>query len=819
MPAVTFYDPAVIDDLLDRCRLLFGPDFALRDADRLAEMRQAIHDEEPGAELDLEGWLDPHLERLIDATPQFHDAEISRSLLKVVAAVLLNQLLDGDPAEAWRAAQRMLSSGMAPAEARCALIAVLGAFLTAAAHGEELSSAELAMQYDALPDGMHATVFNAVLDTLEERPGIDLDTLIDLVGERCGAESEGPDGGYAGLVGEVVEELTDRGDGPLLTLPDGRMVFLPAAAAGKAFTHVVTEEELIAEQINATIDLAPLVGHYDLGLDGPIEDAAGAGEAEPSTDRDERRIASFLDSNEDGTSGWVLGGPDGWLATYSTGETIAFRASMKGHLTIQAVPDPEPIAPALVTALRSTFDSDPAHHESGVAVSVLIARMLLADPDVFASPGSPLSALVGAAGLRTYGAYVVETDAQIEAIDRLVARSEIFEAFGPSMGPRVADVMALLDEPTPTRDQLERALVTITAEGALAPLAAQLFLDGGAGIGRSRARTEAESRDHAIAVAGRVERLADQLAEVARNPKGQVAVHVLRARAAEHRGDPIEAEARLAQAQKADRRDPHVIDLVGWYASDRGDWVEAHAALVQFGLDDALTTFVVSLNRTMDRRFPRNGKCFCGSGKKFKACHLGRPEAIPLAERAPWLWMKAVAFLNRSTTFAGPALAEMAGRMLGDDGFALDEPFDLEDVSAVMNDPVTADLLLVEEGWFAQFLAARGPLLPADERALAAEWVPITRSVYDVLAVTDTTTLVRDTIADREIEVAKIRHAKVSDLFVGRVVPDGEGGHLLLGHGVCVHEDNDLAEVQQWVGDHDLDALADLVAGNDRVGV
>ncbi len=815
MSSDTLYAAAVIDDTTDRCQFLFGPEFFATDAHQLAELRQAVLDEKPLAKVDLEEWVGPHIDRLIESMAVFEDATIPRPLLHAVISVLVNQLLDDDPPEAWRAAQRMLAKRLTPDDARLSLIVTLGAFLTSAAQDHEISHDDLVFAYDALPAAVSREVVNAVIDSLHEQPGSNLEELILGVEQRCGGETGVNAGGLADPVRDVIEELEVDGDGPLVTLSDGRMVFLPAVADGQTFTHVLTDTDLLAESIDASVDLVALVGHYELGLDGPIHDPL---DDESEGDSEGERRLDFSWSSADGVDNCVLSGPGGWLGEYLAGQTITFRASLAGHVAVETISATPAVNVDLVAVLRSAYESEPTHEESGIPVNQWLARVFLSDPHAFRQPQAPLSTLIEAGGLRTYDGHVVETDDQILAIDRRNARAETLEVFGPLVGPRVVDVMQLLDDSAPSRERLDRALTTITAEGVLAPLVAQLLLEGGSGIGRERARTEAERQDYAALVAGRIERLADRLAEVARTPQGWVAVHVLRARASEHRGDPITAEAHVGRAQEADRRSPDVADLVGWYASDRGNWVVSEAALSFARMDDDLTGFMSSLTRTLDRRHPRNAKCFCGSGKKFKACHLGQPDTIPLSERAPWLWMKAVAFLTRSATFAGPALAEMAGRMLGEDGWDLDEPFDLSDVSAVMDDPVTADLLLVEEGWFERFLAARGPLLPADERELARAWLPLTRSVYDVLAVTDSTTVVRDTLADCEIAVAKIRHAKVEDLFVGRVVPDGQGGHLLLGHGVCVHEDNDLADVQRWVRESDLDALATFVGGNDRVG-
>ena len=51
-----------------------------------------------------------------------------------------------------------------------------------------------------------------------------------------------------------------------------------------------------------------------------------------------------------------------------------------------------------------------------------------------------------------------------------------------------------------------------------------------------------------------------------------------------------------------------------------------------------------------------------------------------------------------------------------------------------LSDPITLDLVLHEGGWFASFLAERGPLLPEDEALLATSWLLTDRSIYEVVS-------------------------------------------------------------------------------------
>lgn len=94
------------------------------------------------------------------------------------------------------------------------------------------------------------------------------------------------------------------------------------------------------------------------------------------------------------------------------------------------------------------------------------------------------------------------------------------------------------------------------------------------------------------------------------------------------------------------------------------------------------------------------------------------------------------------------------------------------------------DVVLHEGGWFEQFLADRGPLLPADEALLAASWMLVERTVYEVVAVEPGKGVrVRDLRTGDEIDVTErtfSRAAAVGWLVCGRAVPDG-AGHQFVG--------------------------------------
>ena len=123
---------------------------------------------------------------------------------------------------------------------------------------------------------------------------------------------------------------------------------------------------------------------------------------------------------------------------------------------------------------------------------------------------------------------------------------------------------------------------------------------------------------------------------------------------------------------------------------------------------------------------PRNDPCWCGSGRKFKACHLRQPQAATLLDRARWLYAKGIVYALES---GWASLVEILSE-IRTAGIASEEV-----AHEVVNDGLVLDVALFEGGVFAEYLAARGHLLPADELLLAQQWLLTQRSAYEVIEV------------------------------------------------------------------------------------
>jgi tetratricopeptide (TPR) repeat protein len=248
------------------------------------------------------------------------------------------------------------------------------------------------------------------------------------------------------------------------------------------------------------------------------------------------------------------------------------------------------------------------------------------------------------------------------------------------------------------------------------------------------------------------------------------ALRWLRGRANERLGDVTRAEADYEAAESLDPQWGLALVDLARYASDRGDADRGLALLRRAGApaDDTLVRLLERFQVGPRTDLGRNDPCWCGSGRKYKQCHLYREE-VPLEERAEWLYQKAGTFLADDYRRAAMVTVAQARAQYSDGPYALLDALDA---------PLVADAVLFEGGGFAEFLATRGSLLPADERRLADQWLLVERSLYEIERVhLDRGCVVRDVRTGDVHEVRErkaTRTLKEGELVCGRVVPAGD---------------------------------------------
>src|SRR5690606_1232143 len=152
---------------------------------------------------------------------------------------------------------------------------------------------------------------------------------------------------------------------------------------------------------------------------------------------------------------------------------------------------------------------------------------------------------------------------------------------------------------------------------------------------------------------------------------------LLLARHLEAAGDTFGAEAALEAAVRSDPDFGPALAELAWYASDRGDADRAVALLRRAGFpeDTPVVAFHAALGRSAEA-VGRNDPCPCGSGRKYKQCHLGRME-LTVPERVRWLLFKLIGYVNRSA---------QNSRLVGLAASAMWDDFEIEDMARMRQD-------------------------------------------------------------------------------------------------------------------------------------
>ncbi|MBW0116596.1 SEC-C metal-binding domain-containing protein, partial [Pseudonocardia abyssalis] len=542
------------------------------------------------------------------------------------------------------------------------------------------------------------------------------------------------------------ELLLDAGDeamldpsSPITLLAPEVVVHAPELMAGAVLTHRLTAEEREGGFLVLDVDLAgfvrvpaPHVGDEHLDVD-----------------------------DVDGELSWI--GPEDWLAALPADALLAVRVTADGGVELSVL-DADPVVPPdLLARVRTAYEAElDSPDEPGLPVSAenLVLGARVADRAVFASPVPPLSELAAAAGLERRGPEFAHAESVWAAGEEADRHWRLIDRLGTDGAATTAlEALDLLADPAGDPGTLRRALELLQEPDVLVAVTEELLVDGDA----ERLAAYVVLADRMVAAAGT-------------SPRAAVA-RWMAAAAAERDGRVLDAESHLRAACSEAEGWPFVEDRLAWYESDRGHAAAATGRWRSIGTpdDDPDLAFAARAASGLGAEPGRNEPCWCGSGRKYKQCHSGRPMSPPLAERVGWLWRKSIAYLERRGGTAEEDLIDYASWRAGDAG----------DLDAAYVDPFTADAALHEGGWFAQFLTERGPLLPADEAALGASWLDADRALYEVLAVRPGDGLdVRDRRGGEAVTITERTASttvEVGALLCARAVPDGGGGHRFVG--------------------------------------
>lgn len=590
---------------------------------------------------------------------------------------------------------------------------------------------------------------------------------------------------------DMLTDVLDQDVALVLPLADERWAWIPALLDKRIFTHRLTPVETEHDMIAFGPDLAPLSILTESETYQRLTDGSSVA-----------HVSSFLDGDVLAKRGVpptaleddaVLLLEPGRLAALDVraGDLVGLRVTADGfELAAAGELSTCDIGPKLAALLEERPDRPEM-------LDVAVWTVCAGDDSLFCEPVAPLGDLLLAGGLAHAGDWVALGGFDFSAW-RLEGRIKTIEArYGLGDDEALAvlvtvqlyeQTLDLLEAVTSAQEDSEvRELAGIGSQSPPrrnpAPGSGGLELNADRSTVRATVRATMEflaepavaaavlaetslDQDRAAAALGLFAESVEPLASRVSRP----ALRWLRAKAYERLGDVERAEETYRAAESLDPSWPLTLLALARYASDRGDAERGLALLHRAGAprDHELVRLLERFRPASRPGLGRNQPCWCGSGRKYKVCHLGR-EQLPLAERAAWLYQKAAADLVDNAF--GPLLIETIRARAQ----YWDSPDALE---WAIQDGLACDAVLFEGGAFADFLAVRGSLLPDDERLLAEQWLLVERSVHEVVSVRRGEGMTLRDVRTGDVHVVRERTAsrqvKAGELYCARVVPAGD---------------------------------------------
>jgi hypothetical protein len=451
----------------------------------------------------------------------------------------------------------------------------------------------------------------------------------------------------------------------------------------------------------------------------------------------------------------------------SAGELVVVRHA-HSKIVVEVAPEIEP-DDEVIAQVQLAYEAEYAAAGLPVPFDDLVVYLLAEDSEWFDTPRPPLSELVRAAGLEIHGneiaadesvwragaavrrlscvAHLARDDEQCDAGFRILEAFEAVTRDDPH-GPEITVDAAYL-----------RHTLDLMADPELLSIVTDQFFLG-------------EDEPAAVAAAAG---FASRLTAAASRPLQHATAAWLSAIVSERRGDPLAAAEALADSVRHSSDFSPAVDRLAWTRADQGRAAEAKAlwSRVQAPDHPDLTCVeAATAGPTIPgaARMRRNDPCWCGSGRKYKVCHLRVTELPPLPDRFGWMLRKPIGYLERRGDPVVDVVVSLAWRLADEDS---------ENLAEVMQDPLVLDLVLLEHGWFERFLAERGALLPADERLLYAAWLLVARTLYEVVGIRrDEGVALRDLRTGDVTEVedrAFSREAASGEVICARALPAGSG--------------------------------------------
>ena len=599
----------------------------------------------------------------------------------------------------------------------------------------------------------------AAMTALRERGPLGLEEWAQCVSE-FGSPSD---------IAEVLEYLDD----PIIGyLPGGQYVALDGLLEGLVFTHRLSDVEIASEVLEATPDLEPV-----LRFASSIGGEARVVEAEFEQDLlRERGIDAALSRR-------VVGLPRGALANFTAGDLIAV-AVEDGELTVwQADVEDEP---DLAQALEKIVA------ENGVeALEAVGWQLAVDDSSLFTVPSTPLGEMFAAAGYEDQRELLARNGFDFVAYAAQIRTAEIASTYDLTHDEAVA-VVAFVD-------LAERGYVDAEIENldlrdwarrhvGVVPDAFAALADAGAAV----AAFDLGFRKQDPTADMILEALGGELAE--RGPKVvKPAAHWLAGKAADRLGRVLDAEVHYEKALEWEADWGPALFELAQFAADRSDATRALSLLgrIEGGSEETLYEVLQEFIPVEHPELGRNDKCWCGSGRKYKVCHLGKVDES-VREDGRWLYKKACMFAFSS---------EFADMVVEFDDLVAAGAAD--DDRSIFDGPAL-DIALFEGGIFAQFIARRGTLLTEHEVGTALRWLDVERSVFEV----DEINTLLDRRSGDTVTVSGAAGLEPGDLVCARVLPAGSSAQVV--GSVIVSSELQAANVLQVLG-RDHQDVAELI--------
>ena len=530
---------------------------------------------------------------------------------------------------------------------------------------------------------------------------------------------------------------------------------------GRTFTHLLTAAEIERDVLPITPDFA---AYWPIVEQAPFDLING------------RPFVEFDDEESEPT----LRLEPGTLAGFAPGSLIGIRAAQDG-LYLSTVEQPDPVRHvmligALTPEVSRLFGDDApaegaldADTMGSVPLEEFLALACLRDPQAFTEPTLPVTDLLedlgldhdtGSIALSGFDFAAEEEDELIEAEQERIA--ETYE-----LADNEAAAVLLFSE---TVNLVHDAVHNWMEDGADPDAPPDLDI---ADLIPALDRLSEPMVCVAIADENLTEdpHLGEILTTILESLQGQVprrampGWHWLRGRCADLEADFTAAEAGYSTALDLDPDFYPAMRELATLASLRGDAGLAVSLLHRAAVptDDPELAMVVRYVGESRSDVGRNDPCWCGSGKKYKRCHLGRSD-FDLAARRDWLYEKVSGWVRSGR--GREVMVEMAQEAM--------DPADPQSIFTLVADPLVMDLTVFEGGLLEEFLAGRAVLLPDDEQELLLQWAQTRRGLYTVENLTTGTSLTLRSDDGEPVEVTgPTEPLTVGDVVTAHLLPAG----------------------------------------------